>query len=145
MSPLYTAHLMEPGTFSSAGHRNALPEDVVVQLAPFVDAGALRALRVRRGVPWKWVPGVFRASATTLGRHVLFRDGAYRTGDPRGLALIAHEAVHVRQYRDLGWIRFLLRYLVGAIRSGFRHHAHELEQEPLRVQAAVRRTLESSR
>lgn len=134
---------MEFESASPTGPGGALPDEVVTRLAPFVDAGALRALRVKTGVPWSWVPGIFRAGATTLGHRVLFRDGAYRTADPRGLALIAHEAVHVRQYREMGWVRFLLRYGVGAVRVGFRHNAHALEQEPLRVQAQVRRELGS--
>jgi hypothetical protein len=119
----------------------ALPDHVVEQLAPFVDPAALRAFRARTGRPWSLLPTALRASATTLGRSVLFRDGAYRTGDPRGLALIAHEAVHVRQFRELGVLRFLYRYAVGAVRVRFRHDAHEMEQEPLRVQAQVRRAL----
>ena len=42
-----------------------------------------------------------------LGSHVFLRD-ALQTVSP---TLVGHEIGHVRQYADLGWPRFLWRYL----------------------------------
>src|SRR5436190_1536926 len=47
----------------------------------------------------------------TLGRWVLVR-----RGHEHDRGLIAHELVHVRQWRELGAVRFLVRYL-GALRG----------------------------
>lgn len=59
-------------------------------------------------VPWL-TPGV---AAMTLGPLILLRRG--HAGDE---ALLAHELVHVRQWRELGAPRFLWRYL-GAYLAG---------------------------
>jgi hypothetical protein len=60
----------------------------------------------------------------TLGRVVLVkRDGmADRTGRR---TLLAHELVHVRQYAELGRVRFLGRYLAAYVRNLARLRRHE--------------------
>lgn len=63
-----------------------------------------------------WVPGV---TATTIGPWIFIQRG--RTRDRR---LIAHELVHVRQWRDQGPFRFLRGYLLAYLanrRSGLGH------------------------
>jgi hypothetical protein len=72
------------------------------------------------------------ATATTLGRLVLIR--------PRGLGserLIRHELVHVRQWRELGVIGFLARYLGAYLRWRVRGHPHwaAYRRIPLEVEA----------
>ncbi|MGQ0803644.1 MAG: hypothetical protein ACT4PI_07265 [Actinomycetota bacterium] len=73
-------------------------------------------------------PGV---AGMTLGRWILLRRG--HEHDPE---LVGHELVHVRQWRELGPIRFLRRYLGPYFRGrlhGLRHQdayaAIPLEQE----------------
>jgi len=64
-----------------------------------------------------WLPGI---SATTLGRIVVVRRD--RVSDRR---LLAHELVHVRQWRELGAVRFVWAYLgeyAALRRSGLGHH-----------------------
>ncbi|MFW6079697.1 MAG: DUF4157 domain-containing protein, partial [Gemmatimonadota bacterium] len=63
---------------------------------------------------------------------IYFRDGPPDPRTPAGLRLIAHEMVHVRQYRawaggrGLGFARaFMLPYLLGAARHGYRDHPLE--------------------
>jgi hypothetical protein len=74
-------------------------------------------------------PGV---AAMTLGRVILLRrDHAADT------ALVAHELVHVRQWRELGAPRFLWRYLAAYFRgraSGL-NHQQAYEAIPLEVEA----------
>src|SRR4051812_26672359 len=53
-------------------------------------------------VPWL-TPGV---AAMTLGRLILVR-----RGNETAVGLIGHELVHVQQWREVGAIRFLWRYL----------------------------------
>jgi hypothetical protein len=83
------------------------------------------------------------ASATTLGRWVFFKDGRYRPDTPGGLALIAHEAGHVRQWRELGALDFLLRYGRGLLTSRFRHDDHPMEAPLVEAQRRIRGTLEA--
>lgn len=118
-----------------------LSEETVQRLLPYVDEQSLREARIRTTWPWTWVPRVLSAGAVTLRRDICFKPGLFRETDARGLALIAHECTHVRQYREMGTIPFLLRYLVGAIQVRFEHDAHPLELEPEAIQARARAEL----
>lgn len=117
---------------------STLPPEAIERLAPYVDAQVLRSLRARTVTPWTWVPRVLQAGAVTLGRDVCFKPGLYNPTTPRGLALIAHECVHVRQYREMGPLRFLLAYLGGAVRVRFEHDRHPMELEAEALQARLR-------
>lgn len=61
-------------------------------------------------------PGV---GGMTLGRWILLRRGR-----ERDVGLLAHELVHVRQWRELGVIRFLRRYLGAYVRGRLRGSGH---------------------
>ena len=82
----------------------------------FAHVGAVDTGRVRIiVVPWL-TPGVV---AMTIDRFVLVR-----RGHEHDVALIAHELVHVEQWRELGVVRFLVRYLrdyVSGRRAGLSH------------------------
>ena len=74
--------------------------------------------RVRIVVVPFLTPGV---AAMTLGRVVLVR-----RGQERNLGLLAHELVHVGQWRELGTARFLHHYLADYLRgrrAGLSHWA----------------------
>ena len=93
-------------------------------LVPRVDVARARIV----DVPWL-TPGV---AAMTLGPVILLRKG--HAADE---ALLAHELVHVRQWRELGAARFLWRYL-GAYargRAAGLGHARAYEAIPLEVEA----------
>ena len=74
-------------------------------------------------------PGV---AGMTLGRWILLRRG--HEHDHR---LIAHELVHVRQWRELGAVRFLSRYLGAYARARRRglNHRDAYEAIPLEAEA----------
>ena len=74
-------------------------------------------------------PGV---AAMTLGRLILLRCDHK---DDR--ALLAHELVHVRQWRELGAVRFLWRYVGSYARSRAAGLSHQRAYEaiPLEVEA----------
>ena len=83
-----------------------------------------------RIVDVSWLtPGV---AAMTLGRLILLRRD--HAGDG---ALLAHELVHVRQWRELGATRFLWRYLgaYGRGRAAGLGHQQAYEAIPLEVEA----------
>ena len=65
---------------------------------PAIDRGRARVIVVP-----VLTPGVV---AMTLGRWILVRGGREQEAD-----LLAHELVHVQQWRELGVVQFLRRYL----------------------------------
>jgi hypothetical protein len=76
------------------------------------------AARVRiQRVPFL-APG---ANGMTIGRFVFLRNDGQFDGSRK---LIAHELVHVRQYYELGLLRFLARYLRHYVRGLLRLKRH---------------------
>jgi hypothetical protein len=123
--------------------RRRLDEATIVRLREFVPDVDLRRARIVQGAPWGWLPRAFGMSATTIGNNIIFRAGKYVTDTPRGLALIAHEVVHVGQVREAGLPLFVLRYIAGQFRCGFRHDKHPMEIPGIALQRKVRTTLEA--
>jgi hypothetical protein len=101
-------------------------------------------MRVVTGVPGRWLPAVLRMSAVTFSPMVCFANGKFQAGTPRGLALIAHEAFHIRQGRELGRLQFYMRYFRGQLRSGFRHARHPMEIPAITLQRMVFATLDAA-
>ncbi len=114
-----------------------LTPETVERLALYVDRTALTAFRARTISPWTWVPGALRAGAVTLGADVAFRPDRFDQTTVRGLALVAHECIHIRQYREMGAVRFLLAYAVGFVRSRGVHDNHPMELEAEALQARL--------
>lgn len=83
-----------------------LPSDVRERLLPHVGEAA-RELRVHDGEHADRVARLHRADAVAFGPDVYFARGRYQPREPSGFALLAHEAVHVRQASrpDAGWQR----------------------------------------
>jgi hypothetical protein len=97
--------------------------------AQFTHVPARDLQRARLVVVPVLTPGI---AGMTLGRWVLVRRGHEHDRD-----LIAHELVHVRQWRQIGSARFLVRYLgayAGGRRRGLGHHA-AYEAIPLEAEA----------
>jgi Domain of unknown function (DUF4157) len=86
---------------------------------------------------WRWVGGPVPpgAAAITLGRLVIVRRRA--AGDAH---LMRHELVHVSQWRRLGVVGFLVRYLGSYLRWRLRGHGHRAAylRIPLEVEAEWR-------
>jgi len=101
----------------------------------------LEGIRLMTVAPWEWLPWLLRTGAVTLGTRVFFRRGRYRVDSARGLALIAHEAIHTRQYRELGGVRFMWRYWMGLVQVRFDHDSHPMETRLVELQREVRRSL----
>ncbi|HUR22333.1 MAG TPA: hypothetical protein VMZ73_00530 [Acidimicrobiales bacterium] len=72
------------------------------------------------------------SAAITLGRLVIVR--RYAVGDER---LMRHEMVHVRQWRELGVVHFLIGYLGGYFRGRWHGYGHKeaYRRVPLEVEA----------
>ncbi len=77
----------------------------------------LDAVRLRTSGPPSWYLSIVRRNAITLGDHVWFREAER----PRDRRLLVHELVHVAQYRRMGRVRFVARYLLDLVKAGFRY------------------------
>ena len=75
-------------------------------------------------------PGI---AAMTLGRWILLRRCHEHDRD-----LIAHELVHVRQWRELGAVRFLVRYLGAYVRGRWHGLGHQGAYEAIPLEAEAR-------
>jgi len=85
-----------------------LPPEVCQLLASFFPDFDLRRVRVYEGIP-RYVIG---QPLGYVNRYkIFFAPGAYRLDTAEGLALLAHELEHCRQYHVLGRWRFRWRYL----------------------------------
>ena len=77
-----------------------------------------------------WVPFLVPtwAAAQTWGGTVLLSSRRLRDASPVQLeAVVAHELVHVDQWRRYGTLGFALRYLWGLVVHGYARHPLELE------------------
>lgn len=95
--------------------RRLTPTEIAAYAPVCRRAHAARAVLVR-------VPVLPRgASGMTIGRFVLLRRHEPADGTS---SLVAHELVHVRQYAEIGYLRFTARYLWDyAVQLGrLRHH-----------------------
>lgn len=94
-------------------------DDGHLEAVPSIEGLERADLDACRVVPVRWLlPG---AAAMTLGRSVLVRRD--RLAD---VALLAHELVHVRQWREQGRVRFAARYTADYLRgrvAGLSHRA----------------------
>ena len=75
-------------------------------------------------------PGI---AGMTLGPWILLRRGHEHDRD-----LIAHELVHVRQWRELGAARFLVRYLRAYAGGRWRGLSHQAAYEAIPLEAEAR-------
>ncbi len=103
----------------------------------------LGAVRLHAGGGARAVARGLGAAAVTFGERVLFSAGAWPAvarREPRGVALVAHEVVHVLQYRRLGWWRMLLSYVGGYLagRVQGRTHAASYRRLPAEREAFAR-------
>lgn len=118
-----------------------LDEKTVERLKDLVPEDDLRRMRVVTSRPWCWMPVLLKMSAITFSPFVFFRSGRFVVDTPRGLALIAHETVHIGQMRELRW-RFYPKYLLGQFQCGFRHDKHPMEIPGIVMQQEARRVLD---
>lgn len=115
----------------------SLPEDVVDRLSSYVEREDLEALRAFFRGPIALLPRILGVDATTFGRFVLFRSDRYNLETARGLGLVAHEAMHIGQYRTMGYARFMARYGMHRLRTRSRGIRHPMEAPCIAVQRSV--------
>jgi hypothetical protein len=74
-------------------------------------------------------------NAITFGEHIYFKTGYYHPKDPEGFALLAHELIHVVQYRKKGFADFSCEYALNC-RFGL-NKSCAIEQDAYKFQALV--------
>lgn len=65
-----------------------------------------------------------RAKAITFGKRIFFARGILNDSTLTGITLIAHELVHVRQYQETGFLKFLYRYIRDYLQSRIKGKDH---------------------
>lgn len=105
------------------------------QLARYFPGLDLESVRLLRGVP-RYVPG---RPAGYVNRHRVYLAADWRESDDvDALALLAHELVHVRQYRQLGPWGFRWAYLREYLSGRFRNLGHEAAYRNISFERAAR-------
>ncbi len=65
-----------------------------------------------------------RATAITFGEKIFFARGMLDDSTITGITLIVHELTHVRQYQEIGFLKFLYRYLRDYLQSRIKGKDH---------------------
>jgi len=82
-----------------------------------------------------------RAVALTIGHTIYVEPAHYDPDSISGLALLAHELTHVRQWARDGWWHFAVRYGLEYLRRGY--YGVSYERQAYAVQHAARRMMEA--
>ena len=99
------------------------PERIAIRLAP------------------RFLQSLWRGPVTamTIGNRV-YIDPRLLAADPEAQArLLLHELVHVRQWRDVGPVRFLVRYVTDYLRARLAGSGHEESYRGIRYEVEARR------
>ena len=108
-----------------------IPSEIKSILAPFFPTLNLDKIRLYAGGLriGHLILLINRATAITFSKRIYFARGILDdlvNSGLTGITLIAHELTHVRQYQEMGFLRFLYRYLRDYIQSrieGKNHHS----------------------
>lgn len=103
-----------------AKHSNSIFEEFFCETA-LCEEGNFPEIRVYVGFGAKFLTGLLLVDGITLGKAVYVSPRwARRSGDGRLIVskqLLAHEFVHVFQYRNEGSIRFLIKYVMDFLKE----------------------------
>jgi hypothetical protein len=113
----------------------ALPEEVVALLSPFFPGFDLNRVRILEGVP-RYVIG--RPVGYADRDNIYLAPGHYRIDTIDGLALIAHEVAHCRQYHQYGTWPFRFRYIAAYFRNLLRGMNHLKAYRNIRFEIEAR-------
>jgi Domain of unknown function (DUF4157) len=91
-----------------------LPQEARNLLAPFFPGFDLAEVCIFEGIPWYVLS---RPEGYADRNNIYLLPGLYQVGSIDGLALLAHEIEHCRQYRKHGTWHFRARYLTAYFRN----------------------------
>lgn len=119
-----------------------LPPPIKARLARYFPGLDLEAIRLHKGVP-RYVRG--RPRGYVSRDRVYLATGWHDHADRELLALLAHELVHVRQYRDLGTWRFRWAYLGEYLAGRLRGLGHDVAYRNISFERSAREVEERVR
>lgn len=116
--------------------RVKIPESTVQELTRWYSEELIRSTPFLKSTFFGWLFGRFGKGAVTINKSV------HLTGKPRdldptsrsGIVLLGHELYHVLQQQEMGWWRFLSRYLWHCRPR----HVKQPRKHPLEKQAYAR-------
>ena len=120
---------------TDAGRGQSIPPDMRARLAAYFPDLDLDAVRLHEGVP-RYVPGRPRGYTSRTRIHLVA--GWRSDTSVEMLALVAHELVHVRQYRDLGTWRFRWAYVREYVAGRFGGLGHDAAYRNISFERAAR-------
>jgi hypothetical protein len=95
-----------------------LPLEVQQLLAPFFPGFDLSQIRIYEGIPrYVLIGSAIEPVGYTDCNRIYLTPGAYRVDSIEGLALLAHEITHCRQYKQHGTWRFRAKYLLAYFKN----------------------------
>jgi len=94
-----------------------LPQKARKLLAPFFPGFDLTELCIFEGIPWYVLS---RPEGYADRNNIYLLPGLYQVDSIDGLALLAHEIEHCRQYREHGTWHFRARYLAAYFKNRLR-------------------------
>lgn len=95
-----------------------LPLEVQQLLAPFFPDFDLRRVRIHEGIPrYVTIASAIEPIGYTDRNRIYLTPGSYRVDSIEGLALLAHEITHCRQYKQHGTWRFRAKYLTAYFKN----------------------------
>lgn len=99
---------------------------------------------VLRGSLFGWIFGASGQHAVTINRTVHLTRHAPDPETQAGITLLGHELFHVVQQTELGWWRFLIRYIAGWRPSHITNgRSHPLERPAYERGDEIRRAMQA--
>ena len=109
------------------------------RLQPWLPSVAIGEVHIVSSGPVCWfVRNVLKQGAMTIAPYIFYGRARFDPTSTSSLALLAHELKHVEQYRAMGRLRFLARYLRDLAGNRMQYSKElPLEAEAYALQAKV--------
>ena len=91
--------------------RITVPEDIKDKLSPWYSRDLLDAAPVLQGSFFGWLFGRFNQHAVTINKTIHLTSAAPDLESISGTVLLGHECFHIEQQQEMGWGKFLARYV----------------------------------
>jgi hypothetical protein len=120
--------------------------EIAGALGPWFKPETLDGVRLIKRGPICWfVRSVLRQGAMTISPYIFYGRSSFDPARAASLALLAHELKHIEQYREVGYVRFFIRYFWDKGKNRFQYSRElPLEAEAYALQDEVLSTLRNT-
>ena len=124
-----------------------LNQTTIEALRPWFPSLALDNVKIVTNGPVCWyVRNVAKQGAMTISPFIFYGRDQLDPEQPSSMALLAHELKHVEQYRTMGHVAFLAKYLRDLAKNRFKYaHDLPLEAPAYALQHEVREALQGNK